>query len=69
MKNCIAVLDDVGSDMQKLDAVFESVESRLNAFVQSENVETADADRATLEALLDDLNKWKRFAISIPKRL
>ncbi|VDN31628.1 unnamed protein product [Gongylonema pulchrum] len=57
MKNCITVLDDVGFDMQKLDAVFESVESRLNAFVRSENVETADADRITLEALLEDLNQ------------
>ncbi|VDM97496.1 unnamed protein product [Thelazia callipaeda] len=57
LKNCISVLDALNGDMRKLDAVFESVESRLNAFVRSESIETADADRATLEALLDDLNR------------
>ncbi|KAM3720398.1 Dystrophin-1 [Dirofilaria immitis] len=57
MQNCIISLDALNSDMQKLDAVFESVESRLNAFVQSENIETIDADRITLEELLEDLNQ------------
>uniref|UniRef100_A0A915Q5I9 RNA helicase n=1 Tax=Setaria digitata TaxID=48799 RepID=A0A915Q5I9_9BILA len=57
MQNCITTLDALNNDMRKLDAVFESVESRLNAFAKSENVETADADRATLEELLEDLNR------------
>ncbi|CAG9538020.1 unnamed protein product [Cercopithifilaria johnstoni] len=56
MQNCIASLDALNNDMKKLDAVFESVESRLSAFVQSENIETVDADRSTLEELLEDLN-------------
>ncbi|EJD75751.1 hypothetical protein LOAG_17162 [Loa loa] len=57
MQNCVMSLDALNNDMKKLDAVFESVESRLNAFVRSENIETVDADRATLEELLEDLNK------------
>ncbi|KAL3998482.1 EF hand family protein [Acanthocheilonema viteae] len=56
MQNCVTSLDALNHDMKKLDAVFESVESRLNAFVRSENIETADADRSTLEELLEDLN-------------
>lgn len=58
MQNCVMSLDVLNNDMKKLDAVFESVESRLNAFVRSENIETVDADRTTLEELLDDLNKY-----------
>lgn len=58
LKNCVTSLDALNNDMKKLDAVFESVESRLNAFVQSENIETVDADRSTLEELLEDLNKY-----------
>ncbi|VDO20139.1 unnamed protein product [Brugia timori] len=57
MENCVISLDVLNNDMKKLDAVFESVESRLNAFVRSENIETVDADRATLEELVEDLNK------------
>uniref|UniRef100_A0A1I8EJT8 Calponin-homology (CH) domain-containing protein n=1 Tax=Wuchereria bancrofti TaxID=6293 RepID=A0A1I8EJT8_WUCBA len=57
MENCVISLDTLNNDMKKLDAVFESVESRLNAFVRSENIETVDADRATLEELVEDLNK------------
>lgn len=57
MQNCVTSLDALNTDMKKLDAVFESVESRLSAFVRSENVETVDADRSTLEELLEDLKK------------
>lgn len=57
MRNCVISLDTVTLDMKKLDALFESVETRLNAFVRSENIETVDADRETLKELLVDLDR------------
>lgn len=58
MKNCMVLLEEINNDLRKVDAVTKSIESRLKAFsAHSTNAETAEADRVTLQSLLDELNK------------
>lgn len=65
LDKCVGLLDRLRSGLKTLDEVLDTVESKLNDFTQSESIETTEADRATLEALQNELNRNEASLTSI----
>ncbi|VDK43703.1 unnamed protein product [Anisakis simplex] len=65
LEKCISLLDRLKSDLTHLDRIVDDVESKLGTFLQSENFQITEDDRATLEALQSDLNKNESSLTSI----